>query len=222
MDSDKLQQELRMKLDSKKLFDYAKELDEIFAMYIEDINPFIVRFEVAEGEFPAEIQNEIRALYGHMVRAAMADSPELIQENIGKMKNHSKRALLDCFKYTSILCSDKYDDFMQRYEGIDLTYLEEGKFLPDVVKRCEKARQSLRDSKVAETSNISQAKLFQMYQNSYQQFEELRMILDGAEEKADFLQHKATRKEKLANISFGVGIAGLVIGVVGIIIGILV
>jgi preprotein translocase subunit Sss1 len=47
-------------------------------------------------------------------------------------------------------------------------------------------------------------------------------MLDEAEEQAAFLQHKATRKEKLASISFVVGIAGLIVGIVGIIIGVIV
>ena len=120
-------------VNSALLIQETKLLDSVFRMYIEDINPFIVRFEVTKGEFPAEIQNEIRAIYGHLVRASMAENPAQVKSNVEKMKSHSKRALLDCFKYTSILCSDEYDAFMKRYENVDLTYLENGSFLPDVV-----------------------------------------------------------------------------------------
>lgn len=102
-----------LEIHSSVLSDYTELLDTVFRMYIEDINPFIVRFEVSKGEFPAELQNEIRAIYGHLVRASMANTPEQIQRNIEKMKSHSKRALLDCFKYTSIICSDNYDSFMK-------------------------------------------------------------------------------------------------------------
>ena len=110
---------------------------------------------VSKGEFPIEVQNEIRAIYGHLVRATMSTSSDQVLRNIEKMKSHSKRALLDCFKYTSIICSDNYDDFMNRYENIDLTYLENGQFLTDIVKGCREARTSLQKAKVAETSNIS-------------------------------------------------------------------
>ncbi len=74
----------RFEVNSRKLFDKSDELDELFRMYIEDINPFIVRFEVAEGQFPLEVQNEIRAMYGHLVRAAMAETDEQVSNNIKK------------------------------------------------------------------------------------------------------------------------------------------
>ena len=205
-----------LKIQSSVLLTQTELLDTVFRMYIEDINPFIVRFEVTKGEFPAELQNEIRAIYGHLVRASMADTPEQIQRNIEKMKSHSKRALLDCFKYTSIICSDNYDDFMNRYEGVDLTYLENGGFLPDVVTRCENARKALRSAKIAETSNISEDDLFTLYQDAYKQFEELNDRILQAEESAAFLQHKASKKDIISNISLWVGIAGFIVGVIGI------
>ncbi len=203
------------------MLDKTDDLDEIFRMYIEDINPFIVRFEVAAGEFPSEVQNEIRAMYGHLARAAMAETEGQVTSNIEKIKSHSKRALLDCFKYTSILCSDGYEGFMTRYEGIDLTYLDEGRFLPDVVSRYEKAKKSLQKAKISETTNISQEELFELYQDAYQQFEELSEILKNNEDKAAFLQHKATRKDKMSKISFVVGVAGFIVGVIGVLLTIL-
>ncbi len=134
------------------------------------------------------------------------------------MKSHSKRALLDCFKYTSIICSDNYDDFMNKYENIDLTYLEKGQFLTDIVKRCREARKKLQDAKIAETSNISEEDLFVLYQDAYRQFEELNDKLQQAEESAAFLQHKASKKDKVANKSLWFGIGGFIVGIIGIIV----
>ena len=97
-------------------------------MYAEDINPLIIRFETEKGEFPVEVQNEIRAMYNHLARAALADNEEKVAENLDKMQSHSKRALMDCFKYICMLCDDNYRDFMKRYESIDLTYINQGLF----------------------------------------------------------------------------------------------
>ena len=213
-----MEPEKTIEINSSVLSEQAELLNTIFRMYIEDINPFIVRFEVSKGEFPIEVQNEIRAIYGHLVRATMATSSEQVLRNIEKMKSHSKRALLDCFKYTSILCSDNYDDFMNRYENIDLTYLENGQFLADIVKRCRDARSDLQKAKIAETSNISEDDLFSLYQDAYRQFEELNDKLQQAEDSAAFLQHKASKKDKISNISLWVGIGGFVVGVIGILI----
>lgn len=211
-----MEPEKTIEINSSVLSEQSELLNTIFRMYIEDINPFIVRFEVSKGEFPIEVQNEIRAIYGHLVRATMATSSEQVLRNIEKMKSHSKRALLDCFKYTSILCSDNYDDFMNRYENIDLTYLKNGQFLTDIVKRCRKARKALQDAKVAETSNISEDELFALYQDAYRQFEELNYELQQAEDSADFLQHKASKKDMISNISLWVGIGGFIVGIIGI------
>lgn len=208
--------EKTIEINSSVLSEESELLNTIFRMYIEDINPFIVRFEVSKGEFPIEVQNEIRAIYGHLVRATMATSSDQVLRNIEKMKSHSKRALLDCFKYTSIICSDNYDDFMNRYENIDLTYLENGQFLTDIVKRCREARKALQDAKVAETSNISEDDLFALYQDAYRQFEELNDKLQQAEESASFLQHKASKKDIISNISLWVGIGGFIVGIIGI------
>lgn len=65
------------KVDSSFLFSYKKELDEAFRNYLEVINPFIVQFEVLRNEFPIELQNEIRAIYGHLARASIAETPQI-------------------------------------------------------------------------------------------------------------------------------------------------
>lgn len=216
-----METENQVEINSAALAQESELLDTVFRMYIEDINPFIVRFEVTKGEFPAEIQNEIRAIYGHLARASMAETPEQVRSNIEKMKSHSKRALLDCFKYTSILCSDEYDAFMKRYENVDLTYLDNGNFLPDVVSCCKSAREALKNAKIAETSNISENDLFDLYQEAYLKFEQLNKKINMAEENAKLLQHKATQKDKMTRASLWIGIAGFVVGIIGIVINFL-
>lgn len=204
-------------IDSSVLNSHNKELDAVFKMYIEDINPFIARFETAKNEFPIEITNEIRSIYGHLIRATMTTDEAIISQNLDKIKSHSKRALLDCFKYTSIAFSDYYDSFMDRYKNVDLTYIEEGKFLQRVVVMCNNARRMLKDAKIAETSNLSAEELFLKYQAAYREFEKLNAELENAEDTAAFLQRKATKKEKLAIIAFIIGIIGTIAGIASVI-----
>lgn len=199
-------------IDSKVLLDYTESIDEVFKMYIEDISPFIVNFEINQCEFPVEVQNEIRSIYGHLVRAAMSESPNEIQRNIEKMKAHSKRALLDCFKYTSIVYSDYYNSFMKRYQGVDLTYIENGNFLREVVKKYENAKTLLKKAKMAEMTNITTDDLFDLYNEAYFEFESLHKRIEGAEEDATYLKHKATKKDVLSVISILIGILGIIIG----------
>lgn len=103
----------KIKTDSSFLTQYKQDLDEIFRAYLEDINPFIVLFEAQRNEFPLELQNEIRAMYGHLARAAIAETPEQAERNIQKIKSHTKRALLDCFKYSCVIFSDSYNGLLQ-------------------------------------------------------------------------------------------------------------
>lgn len=102
-------------VDTAFLGKYQESIDEVFRIYHEDINPFVVQFEILKNEFPIEIQNEIRAIYGHLVRASIADNDKDVERNIEKMRSHTKRALFDCFKYSCILISDKYHAFFERY-----------------------------------------------------------------------------------------------------------
>lgn len=202
------------KVDSSFLMSYKKDLDEIFRVYIEDINPFIVQFEVIKGEFPIEIQNEIRAIFGHLARASIADSPYVAERNIQKIKSHTKRALLDCYKYSCVIFSDKYSSFFERYKGTDLSYLKKGKFLSEIHKIYNEAKMCYYEAKTAEISNVSEDEQFEMHQNAYNKFVKLNNMLEDAEEEASFLKHKATKKEILAIISFIIAVISTLVTII--------
>lgn len=204
------------KFNSSFLVSRKQELDEIFKAYVEDINPFIVQFEVLYNEFPIELQNEIRAMYGHLARAAIAETPEIAERNIQKIKSHTKRALLDCYKYSCIIFTDNYAAFFERYKGVDLSYLEDGQFLPDVRAHYAKAKDAYFEAKIAETSNISENQLFDLYQTAYNRFASLDERLHSVEDSAAYLKHKATQKDHLMMLSFAVGIVGAAVGIISL------
>ena len=160
--------------------------------------------------------SQIRAMYNHLVRAAIADEEKQIITNLNKMESHSKRALIDCFKYTCMLCDDNYRDFMKRYEAIDLTYINQGQFLRSVTILRKQAVNAIKVAKEAESLNTSKEKLFSLYQKAYSLFENLNQMVSTAEREANFLKKKATKKEKLAIISFIIGIIGLIIGIISL------
>lgn len=209
-------EEENIKICSSVLAEHADLLDSVLRMYIEDINPLVVRYEIGQGEFPTEVLNEIRAIYGHLIRAAMAETSDQVINNIDKMRSHSKRALLDCFKCNALMCADNYKDFMSRYKDIDLTYLENGKFLPEVSSLFSRAVESLQKAKISETSNIPEDELFASYQKAYQQFESLDNRIKSIEEAAEYLEHKASKRDKSAKISMGIGIAGFIVGIMAL------
>ena len=169
-------------VDSNFLLAHKEQLDEVFQVYLDDINPFIVQFEILKNEFPIELQNEIRAMYGHLARAAIAATPEEAERNLAKIKSH---------------------------HGVDLTYLEDGNFLRRVHQLREAATEQLKAAKCAETSNISEDTLFELYQEAYNQFADIDQILEEARKHADFLKHKASMKSIGSAVSLVVGLASL-------------
>lgn len=197
-------------VDTAFLEKYQESINEVFRIYHEDINPFIVQFEILKNEFPIEIQNEIRAIYGHLVRASIADNDKDVERNIAKMRSHTKRALFDCFKYSCILISDKYHALFERYRGIDLTYINKGHFLHDIQQRYRQATKQLQAAKELELSNASEDQLVAEYQRAYELFADIDKQLNEAESDAAFLKHRATRRDLLAIASFVVGAAGFI------------
>ena len=197
---------------------YRDALDEVFRMYLEDVNPFIVQFEVLRNEFPIELQNEIRAIYGHLARASIAESEEEVSKNISKIKSHTKRALLDCYKYSCIIFTDYYSNFFIQYKGVDLSYLENGKFLSDINALYNDVKIKLQTAKRAETSNISEQELFDMYQDTYIVAAKMHDRLMKAEESASYLKRKATKKDIFSWVSLAIGIVGLIVGILGVVI----
>lgn len=182
-------------INSDFLLTHKDDLNEMFRAYIEDINPFIVQFEVLKNEFPVELQNEIRAIYNHLVRASIAENEETVERNIQKIKSHTKRALLDCYKYSCLIFSDNYDSFFEKYKGVDLSYLEEGNFLPTIHSLYNDAKKSYYKAKIAETSNIGDQEKFELYQDAYNKYVVVDSKLSSVENQAAFLKHKATKKE---------------------------
>lgn len=203
--------------DSAFLAEYKSELDEVFQTYLDVINPFIIQFEILKNEFPVELQNEIRAIYGHLSRASVAEDEDQVRQNIQKMKSHTKRALLDCYKYSCIIYTDGYMDFFERYKGVDLSYVHAGRFLPEVHDMYKTAAADLQAAKCAETSNMPEEDLVDMYERAYLEFLALNEVLEEAIKEADFLKHRATRKDIISNISFVIGAIGLLLTVISLI-----
>ena len=145
---------------------------------------------------------------GIWARAAIAATPEEAERNLAKIKSHTKRALLDCYKYSCIIFSDQYEEFFRDYHGVDLTYLEDG--TSETCPSVEGGRYGAVEScQCAETSNISEDTLFELYQEAYNQFADIDQILEEARKHADFLKHKASMKSIGSAVSLVVGLASL-------------
>lgn len=195
------------------------EFAEQFRIYTETIQPLIIHIEELKSEFPSEILNEVRAMYTHLSRAFLTDSEKDVVSNIEKINRHTKRALLDCFKNSCIIIIDQRKLFFEKYKGIDLTYIDKGEFLKKENVAFRECVDALKKARKAEGLNTDDDVLFGMYQDAYAKGLILDEIINKAEDDANFLKRKATKRDIVAYI-FGIaGIIGTIITVIGFILG---
>lgn len=146
----------------------TKDLDEIFSLYINLINPLIIQYEILAEEFPIEIQNEIRSIFTHLSRCTIKTKEHAINLNLSKAKSHTKRAVLDCYKFNCLAYSDFYNNFMQYYQSVGLSLIDNGKFLPEVTKKFFKAQDLMVEAKKYEsTHTASTDELYIKYRDAF-------------------------------------------------------
>lgn len=131
------------------------EIEELFEEYGSVLAPRIVEYEVEQCEFPVEVLNEIRAIYAHLYRASVASNESDITGNVKKAKSHSKRAVLDCYKYLCVTYDNRFHEFFKKFGYINWT---KSNLSADVVAIDNKRRQAvetLRKAKVKESTEKS-------------------------------------------------------------------
>lgn len=171
-------------------FDCCKQdFEELLDEYGEVLAPRIIEYEVERCEFPVEVLNEIRAIYAHIYRASVASSNEDVEGNIGKAKSHSKRAVLDCYKYLCVTYDRYYHEFFKKFGYINWTKTH----LMDAVHAIDKKRvlavEALKEAKIQEsteaTSEVSSIAPNQdyrvLYKKAYDEYVELVMMIRDLE-----------------------------------------
>ena len=98
---------------------------DIYDQYQSVIAYFIAELEVRDAEYPIEIFNEIRAIFTHLARYRLQDSPA----DLFAAERHVKRAILDCFKYMCISIKEEIRTFREGYRKVDLSIADNGNFL---------------------------------------------------------------------------------------------
>lgn len=189
---------------------YLKDIASQFQIYVEDIQPLIINIEELKAEFPSEILNEVRAMYTHLCRAFIANDAEAVVANIEKIKRHTKRALLDCYKNTCIIILDQRKFFFEKYKGVDLSLISKGEFLEKELTAYREAVDTLKEAKKAEGLNIKTDELFMFYQTAYQKALVLDDIINTAEEDALYLKRKAMKRDIVAYAFGVVGVIGTI------------
>ena len=203
--------------DFDKLMVCKADLEELLFEYGNVLAPRIVEYEVERCEFPVEVLNEIRAIYAHIYRAAVATVESDAKGNIQKAKSHSKRAVLDCYKYLCVTYDNRYHDFFKKFSYINWS---KSGLIEDVVAIDEKRKSAvdvLRKAKTQESterfSGANPASDYrELYKNAYSEYIELMQLIAALENKV--LDGYTIVSKFPAAVVTLVGVVGVAIGVI--------
>lgn len=168
-----------------------KEVEELFAEYGNVLVPRIVEYEVEQCEFPVEVLNEIRAIYAHLYRASIAPKDSDIVGNIKKARSHSKRAVLDCYKYLCVTYDKRYHQFFSKFGYINWS---KSNLLNDVgaidnkrknaVDTLRRAKEKESTEKLSGYENIAPEEDYRLlYKQAHSEYLQLMVMLEELETK---------------------------------------
>jgi hypothetical protein len=182
------------------------------------ICPYIVKYELLAGEFPVEILNEIRAIFTHLSKYYLSNDDSIREKNITKAEGHIKRSILDCYKYICVALDDKYKKFESNYERVDLSFIDNGEFLPNLLEARKNAISLMMNARESDFSINSDdetncVEAYTRYEKAFIAYSNVKKLIDDTYKKLEKKKKKAVIKDFSA-------VGGWIIGIIGIIIGI--
>lgn len=124
----------------------------IYADYTHLFKPLLARVEAECQELPAQILNEIRAVFDHISRCYWDDaSRDTRLDNLLKARGHLKRACLDCTKMLILTLHVRVEDFRRETRCVDLTVVNNGAWYPEFVRLRAAAVRATQEAKGRES-----------------------------------------------------------------------
>lgn len=192
----------------------------IYSDYLNVICPYCMQLEIMDSTYPIEVFNEIRAITTHLARINTMDQDiAKLEYNLRAAESHVKRGILDCYKYLCVAYRDKYKEFKDLFKDVDLSVVNNGEFLPELMSFNSQISALVKKAKKAELKGDSTQDVYDAYQEAYNLSERLGLLIDSAYNYCERVRLVAKRKI-IRDWIFGVvGIAGFIVGIIGIIIG---
>lgn len=192
--------------------DTANNIEEkIYWQYQNIIAPFIAELEVRDTEYPIEIFNEIRSVFTHLSRYKLQKS----DKDISAAESHSKRAILDCYKYLCISMEEKVYEFRSEYKDIDLGLADNGKFLPELNRLELKAKKAFKLAKETEVKNeIDEDEKYKLFESAYNEFSEMDKFFDDSQEAILFASTHSKRSNRITIISCVITVISIIVALV--------
>lgn len=204
--------------EKKSLTSYDDRIRIIFDKYLKYISPLVFELELQDVQFPTAILNEIRGTFTHLAKSYVYINEEEKEKNIGLAENHIKRAILDCYKYSCFSYLEEYKEYIRINEPYDLDYIDNGEFLKELNRIKKFASEKLFVAKEAEISeDKSSDDVYELYENSYNEFVRLHKFIESAAEKLRGLKAKNKKKDK---VSVFLAVSGWIVGLLSLILAV--
>lgn len=190
---------------------FEKREKEIYNQYQSVIAYFIAELEVRDTEYPIEIFNEIRATFTHLSRYKLQNSIK----DLVSAERHIKRATLDCFKYMCVSIKEEIRLFREEYRKVDLSVAENGRFLIELNRLEEEANSLYIKAKREEIKGeISEDRLYAMFETAYNKHQELTQYLDDSKEAILFASNHTRNRDIVTKVSIVVTVISIIIAII--------
>lgn len=208
-------------LDVKNWVGYEDQINQIFALYRDKVNPLVAVYNSVTDKFPIGVLNELRDIFSHLVQSL--EDPEAVERHLKRAQSHCKRAAIDGFKYAAFAYSKVYDDFKETYKHVDLSYVDNGQLLPELTRLYAEAGDLMTKARLIEASPHTEEELYEAYEDAFNCYANLYKCIRGAMDAAETIRMRAeedikTRKREHRTDRI-IGICGVIIGIVGVVIG---
>lgn len=202
---------------------HDEQINQIFTIYKEKINPLISVYNALENSFPIGVINELRDIFSHLTLSLQVTDSAEVERHLDKAHRHLKRAVVDAFKYASMAYSKVYDDFKEAYKYVDLGYVNNGTLLPKLTKLNAEAEILMHKAKMIESGVHEDEDMYVAYEKAFNHYAALYSCIIDSLEATEAIKLKTVEDEEIRKKEHRtdriIGIIGVVVGVVGILIG---
>ena len=194
----------------------------IYETYINVICPYVLQYEVLDNTFPIEILNEIRAVFTHLSKYYLSNDVSIKEKNISKAENHIKRSILDCYKYICMAYEDKYTEFNRIYKYVDLSFVDNGDFLPKLLETRKNAVNFMKDARksdllISSDDEISVDEAYEKYEKAFVEYSSAYELISSSYKKLENLKRKAVVKDFLTVSGWVFGLIGIALTIISLI-----
>lgn len=203
--------------------EHGEQLNQLFSLYKEKVNPLISVYNALENSFPIGVINELRDVFSHMTQSLITKDSAEVERHLDKAQRHLKRAVVDAFKYASMAYSKVYDDFKTSYKDIDLSYVDNGQLLPKLTKINAEAEKLMHEARMIESDIHDDEDMYAAYESAFNCYAELYVCIINALEATEAIKLRTIEDEKTKKRERRtdriIGIIGIIVGLAGIAIG---